>query len=332
MSTQPPMIVPPAVAVYSTALTDRFRGLDRRDGVLLRGPAGWGEFSPFWEYDDAESVPWLRAAVEAATRPFPDAVRSAVTVNVTVPAVDAARASEIVRDSACRTAKVKVAQPGQRLADDLDRVAAVREALGPQGSIRVDANGAWSLEDAARALPLLDRAAGGLQYAEQPCGRVSELAALRRRGSVPIAADESIRRASDPFAVKRAEAADVVVLKVQPLGGVHACLALAEELGLPVVVSSALESSVGIAAGVALAAALPGAGLASGLATVSLFRDDVADVPLLPEAGELPLGRVAPGAGPLGRVAAGPELTARWQERLERVAALAGIDLREALA
>ncbi|WP_342372973.1 o-succinylbenzoate synthase [Propioniciclava soli] len=315
------------IAVYSTALTLPFRGLTSRDGVLLRGPAGWGEFSPFWEYDDATCVPWLRAAVEAATQAFPDPLRDRVAVNVTVPAVDAATARGIVARSGCGTAKVKVAQAGQSLADDLDRVAAVRDALGPAGHLRVDANAAWSLDDAKRALPALDRAARGLQYAEQPVAAVADLARLRRAVGVPLAADESIRRAADPYEVKRLDAADVVVLKVQPLGGVRACLRLAHDIGIPVVVSSALESSVGIAAGVALAAALPGIGLASGLATVQLFATPVTSEPLLPTDGYLPIVRVTPDRIP----PADPALTARWHERLGRVARLAGIDLAAVL-
>ena len=315
------------IAVYATPLRDRFRDLDRRDGVLLRGPAGWGEFSPFWDYDDATCVPWLRAAVEAATEPFPAPVRDRVAVNATVPAVGPERAAEIVRASGCTTVKVKVAQAGQSLAEDLDRVAGVRDALGAAGHLRIDANAAWTLEDALAAVPALDRAAGGLQYAEQPVASVEDLARLRRAVNVPIAADESIRRASDPLAVKRAEAADVVVIKVQPLGGVRACLALVEELGLPMVVSSALESSVGIAAGVALAAALPGIEYASGLSTVAMFARDVSATPLLPQAGSLPVGRIAPDALP----PADADTVSRWLARLERVADLAGIDLDEVL-
>lgn len=314
------------IAVYSTGLRDRFRDLTRRDGVLLRGPAGWGEFSPFWDYTDAACVPWLRAAVEAATLPYPEPLRDRVAVNATVPAVSPGRAAEIVTASRCSTVKVKVAQAGQGLADDLDRVAAVRDALGV-GHIRVDANAAWSLSDALDALPALDRVAGGLQYAEQPVASVADLAQLRRRINVPVAADESIRRAGDPLAVKRAEAADIVVVKVQPLGGVRACLALTEELGLPVVVSSALESSVGIAAGVALAAALPDADFASGLSTASMFDRDVASAPLLAQRGSLPVGRVAPDA--LAPACDGA--VSRWLARLERVASLAGIDLDEVL-
>lgn len=317
------------IAVWSTPLKDRFRNIDVRDGVLLRGPAGWGEFSPFWDYDDAESVSWLRSAVEAATLPFPEPVRERVEVNVTVPAVGPERAHEIVAASGNTTAKVKVAQAGQSLSDDLNRVAAVRAALGTGGLIRIDANAGWSLQDALAALPALDRAAGGLEYAEQPCASVSELAALRRALDVPIAADESIRRASDPLAVKRAEAADVIVVKVQPLGGVRRAYELIGEVGLPAVVSSALDSSVGISAGVALAAALPGA-RAAGLGTVRMFRGDVCSSPLVPQDGHLPVGRVEPDA--LATVPAPPEVDAAWRARLERVARLAGIDLEEALS
>ena len=153
--------------------------------------------------------------------------------------------------------KVKVAEPGQSPAEDEARVEAVRDALGPSGRIRVDANGGWDVDAAVAAIGRLDRAAGGLEYVEQPCASVEDLAAVRRAVGVPIAADESIRRAADPYRVRDLEAADVAVLKVQPLGGVRACLRIAEDIGLPVVVSSALETSVGIAAGVALAAALP---------------------------------------------------------------------------
>ena len=179
--------------------------------------------------------------------------------------------------SGCGTAKVKVADVTSSLAEDQARLEAVRDALGPGGRIRVDANGAWDVDQALAALTVLERAAGGLEYVEQPCATVEELAAVRRRTSVLVAADESIRRAEDPYRVRELEAADIAVLKVQPLGGVRACLRIAEDIGLPTVVSSALETSVGLAAGVALAAALPELEYASGLATVGMLADDVAD-------------------------------------------------------
>jgi O-succinylbenzoate synthase len=282
----------PDLHVYSIPMRTRFRGITVREGVLVRGAAGWGEFSPFWDYDAAESATWWRAAREAADDGWPPAVRTHIPVNVTVPAVDAATAHRIVTASGgCRTAKVKVAEPGQTIAEEIERLEAVRDAIGPGGAIRIDANGLWDVDTALARLAVLDRAAGGLEYAEQPVPTVADLAAVRRATHVPIAADESIRRAEDPLAVVRAHAADIVVLKVQPLGGVRACLALAEQVGLPVVVSSALETSIGLAAGIALAAALPELPYACGLATAQLLTADVVAHPLLPVDGTIRVDR-----------------------------------------
>jgi o-succinylbenzoate synthase len=306
--------------VVSIPMRTRFRGIDVREAVLLEGPAGWGEFSPFWDYGIEECRAWWAAAQEAVTVGFPAPVRERIPVNVTVPAVDGARAAAIVAGSSgCRTAKVKVAEPGQSEADDVERLEAVRDALGPGGRIRIDANAGWDLDTAVARLPLLDRAAGGLEYAEQPCESVEDLAALRRKVDVPIAADESVRRADDPLRVARLAAADIVVLKAQPLGGVRRCLDLADQCGLPVVVSSALETSVGIAMGVALAAALPELPYACGLATVQLLTDDVSDDPLLPVDGALPVRSVVPGRGRLRRLAAAPDRVEAWRQRIEGV-------------
>ncbi|GAA4684040.1 o-succinylbenzoate synthase [Nocardioides nanhaiensis] len=305
--------------VLSIPMRTRFRGLEHREVALLEGPAGWGEWSPFLEYDAEVAAPWLACAREAAAGDWPDPVRTHVPVNVTVPACDPERAHAIVRAGGCTTAKVKVAEPGQVLADDEARLEAVRDALGPAGLVRVDANGGWSVDDAVRAVAVLDQAAGGLEYVEQPCASVEELAAVRRRIAVPVAADESIRRAEDPYRVRDLEAADIAVLKVQPLGGVRACLRIAEQIGLPVVVSSALETSVGIAAGVALAAALPELPHACGLATVQLLTDDVAVSPLLPVDGVLPVGAPVVDLAALSRLAAAPERVAHWEARLAQV-------------
>jgi O-succinylbenzoate synthase len=305
-----------ATRVYRIPLRTRFRGLDVRDGMLVRGPAGWGEFSPFWDYDAAESRRWWAAAREAAVDGWPPPLRASVPVNVTVPAVDAVRAHEIVASSGCATAKVKVAEAGQTPADDRARLEAVRDALGPGGAIRVDANGAWDVDTAAALLADLDRAVG-LEYAEQPCPTLPDLAALRRRVDVRIAVDEGVRRSGDPRRVDLREAADVVVLKVQPLGGVRAALEVAEAHGLPCVVSSALETSVGIAAGLALAAALPELPFACGLATVALLTEDVTSTPLLPVDGELPVARPEPDR--IDAVAADPVTAARWGARLAEV-------------
>jgi O-succinylbenzoate synthase len=308
--------------VWSLPLRTRFRGITVREGVLIEGPGGWGEWSPFLEYDARVAEPWLRCAEEAAAGDWPEPVRDQIPVNVTVPAVGPERAHEIVAGSGCRTAKVKVAEPGQRLADDLDRVAAVRAALGPDGKIRVDANGAWSVGDAMMSLRRLDRAAGGLEYVEQPCATVEELAVVRRGVDVPVAADESIRRADDPYRVRHLEAADLAVLKVQPLGGVRACLRIAEDIGMPVAVSSALETSVGIAAGVALAAALPDLPYACGLDTLRLLDGDVVADPFVTVDGMLQVRRPVVDAERLDAAAASPDRRAHWESRLAEVRAL----------
>ena len=308
--------------VFSIPMTTRFRGITVREGVLVEGSAGWGEWSPFTEYSPEVAEPWLRCAEEAAAGDWPERVRDSVPVNATVPVVPPEVAHDIVRRSGCATAKVKVADRGSVLADDLARVEAVRDALGPSGRLRVDANGAWSVDDAVAAIVALDRAAGGLEYVEQPCASVEELAACRRRVDVPLAADESIRRAPDPYRVRDLEAADVAVLKVQPLGGVRACLRIADDIGMPVVVSSALETSLGLAAGVALAAALPTLEHACGLATRALLTGDVASPDLVPVNGALPV--VVPTVVPslLDTYAATPERVTWWEDRLAAVRAV----------
>jgi o-succinylbenzoate synthase len=310
------------VRVFSIPMRVRFRGITVREGMLIRGDAGWGEWSPFLEYDSSESLPWLRCAEEAAAGDWPEPVRDRVPVNVTVPVLSPEAAHALVAGSGCGTAKVKVADVTSSLAEDQARLEAVRDALGPAGRIRVDANGAWNVDEALAALTVLERAAGGLEYVEQPCATVEELAAVRRRTSVLVAADESIRRAEDPYRVRDLEAADIAVLKVQPLGGVRACLRIAEDIGLPTVVSSALETSVGLAAGVALAAALPQLEYASGLATVGLLADDVADHRLAAVDGYVPVNRPVVAEEHLARVAAAPEREAHWRARLAEVRAL----------
>jgi O-succinylbenzoate synthase len=308
---------------FSIPLRTRFRGLTLREGALVEGEAGWGEFSPFLEYDAATSAPWLACAREAADVGWPEPVRWSVPVNVTVPACSPEKAQEIVLASAgCRTAKVKVAEAGQQPGEDEARLEAVRDALGPDGLVRIDVNGGWSVDEAVARIPVLERAAGGLEYVEQPVASVEDLAVVRRRVAVPIAADESIRRAVDPYRVRDLEAADIAVLKVQPLGGVRACLRIAEDIGLPVVVSSAVESSIGIAAGVALAAALPELPYACGLATVQLLTDDVVADPLLPVDGALPVRRPTVDAARLEQLAASPEREEHWRRRMAEVEAV----------
>ncbi len=305
--------------VYAIPLRNRFRGITVREGVLLRGPAGWGEFCPFADYDDRESAPWLAAAVEASQLGWPAPVRDRVEVNTTVPVVGADAAYEMVAASGCRTAKVKVADPRASIVEDCERVAAVRDALGPGGAIRVDANTAWDVDTAVKAIRELDRAAGGLEYVEQPCPSIDELAAVRRKVDVRIAADESIRRAEDPLRVAVANAADVAVIKVAPLGGVRRALEVAEAAGLPCVVSSAVETSVGLAAGLALAGALPELEFACGLGTMSLLTDDTTSHSLSPVDGYLPVLRQAPEPDRAAETAADEATAKAWLDRLRRV-------------
>ncbi|HVM35947.1 MAG TPA: o-succinylbenzoate synthase [Actinomycetota bacterium] len=279
---------------FRIPLRTRFRGVTERAGVLVSGPAGWGEFSPFPEYPPAVAARWLTAAREAAIDGFPVPVRNTIPVNTIVPAVSPEEAYDLVAAAGCTTAKVKVAE-----GDDEARVAAVRDALGRSGRIRIDANGAWDVDTAVRRIRALDRY--DLEYVEQPCRTLDELAAVRRRSDVPIAADESIRTAEDPVAVAVADAADIAVLKVQPLGGVRTCLRVAEACGLPVVVSSAVETSIGIAMGAALAAALPELPYACGLGTIPLLAGDVTDQPLVPVGGAIPVRAIVPSEALLDR-------------------------------
>jgi len=263
------------VVPFDIATRTRFRGISSRHGLLLHGAAGWSEFSPFDEYPPAAARRWLDAALEAATEPLPKALRRIIPVNVTVPAVGPDEAARLVSESAAQTVKVKVAEPGQGAGEDVERVAAVRSALGVDGAIRVDANAAWDVTSACARLPELEAAARGLEYVEQPCAGLDDVAEVRRRTGIRVAVDETLRlqRIDDPEVIRTA--CDVVILKAQPLGGVRPALALAARIGLPAVVSSALESSVGLAVGVRLAAALPELPYACGLDTARLLATDV---------------------------------------------------------
>lgn len=318
---------PDAVHVYAIPMTTRFRGITVREGVLLQGPMGWGEFCPFDDYDDAVSASWLATAIEASTLGWPEPIRDRIPVNCIVPAVGPDEASRITVGSGCRTAKVKVADHPRSLAEDIARLEAVRDALGPSGAVRCDANGVWDVDRATQVIPQLDRAAGGLEYVEQPCRTVEELAAVRRVVDVRIAADESIRRAEDPMRVAVAGAADVAVIKCTPLGGVRRSLQIAEAAGLPCVVSSALETSVGLAAQLALAGALPQLDFACGVDTLSLLTTDVvADGDSLrPVDGYLPVPRVPPAPDPAALESTrltDPQRAVWWIERLHRVRSL----------
>lgn len=308
--------------VASLPMRVKFRGVLEREVLLLEGPAGWAEFSPFVEYDDVESARWLASAVEAGWLGYPEGVREWIPVNATVPAVSAAEVPAVLAAfDGVHTVKVKVAEPGQTLRDDAARVGAVRHLL-PDARIRVDANGGWDAEQAVRALAMLS--VFGLEYAEQPVASVADMAAVRRAlaGSVLIAADESVRKATDPLAVARAGAADLLVVKAAPLGGVRQALEIVAEAGLPAVVSSALDSSVGIRAGLALAAALPQLPYACGLGTVSLMAGDVTANSLVAVSGGIAVRDVAADPDLLDRFAAPAERRDWWLDRLRRCHAL----------
>lgn len=295
--------------VVALPLRVRFRGITVREVALIDGPAGWGEFGAFVEYGPTEASAWLASAIEAAYRSAPAVTRDRIPINATVPAVDAARVPEVLaRFPGARTAKVKVAEPGQTMADDVARVEAVRAQVP---TVRVDANGAWSVAQAVAAA----RALGTLEYLEQPCATVEELAEVRRLVDVPVAADESIRKASDPLRVVRAGAADVAVLKVAPLGGVARLLDIAAQIDIPIVVSSALDTTVGIGRGLLAAAALPELRHACGLGTGGLFVEDVAE-PRVPVDGCLPVTPVTPDPARLAALAAPAERRQWWIDRV----------------
>jgi O-succinylbenzoate synthase len=307
------------VHVVALPLVTRFRGITVREAALWQGPAGWTEFSPFVEYGDDEAAHWLAAAYDFGGSEPPSSRPSAtfVRVNATIPAVSPDRVADLLASfPGCRTAKIKVAEPGQTLTDDLARVARVREVMGVDARLRVDANGGWSFGEARAAIEQLREF--GLEYVEQPCASVDELSDLRALDlGIPIAADESIRKASDPLLVRDRKAADVIVVKAAPLGGISRAIDLVEQVGLPAVVSSALETSVGLAMGAFLAAALPDT-YDAGLGTASLLAADITREPLITRNGSIDVRRVVPDHDLLRMHNAGTERTSWWVERITR--------------
>ena len=303
--------------VVALPMRVRFRGITVREVALIDGPFGWGEFGAFLEYEPPEAAHWLASAIESAYGTRPPALRDRIRINATVPAVPAVQVPEVLaRFPGCMTAKVKVAEPGQTLADDVARVNTVRELIP---TVRVDANGGWSVEQAIAAAAALT-ADGPLEYIEQPCATVAELAQVRGRIDVPVAADESIRKAADPLAVVRAGGADIAVLKVAPLGGMRALVDIAAQIGIPVVISSALDSAVGIAAGLVAAAALPRLDHACGLGTGRLFIEDVAEITAVD--GCLTVGDIVPDPARLSGLAVTAERRDWWIARVRACCAL----------
>ena len=261
--------------VIALPMKTKFRGITVREVALIKGPHGWGEFSPFLEYDDAESAPWLASAIEAATTPKPKLYRTSVAINGTIPALNEPADLKRVVDSFPGVSSFKV-KVGNDLAEDLARVNVIRN-LQPQAKIRIDVNGLWSVDQAEAFLS----AVGDIEYVEQPCATIEELRELKSRTSVKIVGDEVLRKAADPFAIDFTGAIDYLMLKVQPLGGIKRAHALAEHHNLPVVVSSALESAIGINYGLTLAASFEEMNFDCGLGTGSLLAADVAHLPIV---------------------------------------------------
>jgi O-succinylbenzoate synthase len=297
----------------------KFRGLTTREVLLFEGPNGWAEWSPFTEYEDEEASIWLKAAIEWAFGDIPQTHVKTIKVNATLPAVkDVHKALEPF--GKFEVVKIKVAEPGQTLQDDIDRIHQVREHY-PDARIRLDANGNWDIETAIKIAKIIYQENIPLEYLEQPVRTIAEMAELKlklQEFNIKIAADESVRKVSDPLAVAQANAADILVLKAAPLGGINNALAIAREAGLPVVVSSALETSVGISMGVHLAALL-NSEYASGLGTAALLAADVTNSPLIPTNGEIPIDRTVVNQILLDEVLASDQRNSWWFSRLQRL-------------
>lgn len=286
----------------------QFRRVDHREAVLIRGPSGWGEFSPFPDYPPGVTTRWLAAALELACGSLPSPGREQVPVNVTIPAVDPVTAQALVRESGAHTAKVKIGDPGDDWKADDERLTAVSEALGPGGRMRADVNASWDLDTATERLESLARF--DLEYVEQPVATVEEMAELRRRSPVPLAADEVVRQSPEPLRVLEEGAADVLILKVQPMGGINRVLELASRSSVPVVISSALETSVGMYGGLLAASLVRELPYACGLGTVALIEGDPTLDPLVARDGMLDVRRPEPDV----------ELLRRWRPGRDRSA------------
>ena len=294
-----------------------FRGISLREVALFRGEYGWGEFSPFLEYGYEESAPWLISAIEAATKPRPQLYRNSVKVNGTIPALNNPAEIERIVDSfpGVGTFKVKV---GENLPEDIARLAKVK-SLRPKAKLRIDVNGTWSVQEAVTNLRAIFENIGPLEYVEQPCKTVEELRDLKEqlKIDIKIAGDEVLRKAADPFAVDLGGAIDIVMLKVQPLGGISRAQALAQHHKLPVVVSSALESAVGIHYGLQLAASLPEMNFDCGLGTGSLLGADVAELPIVN--GEIEITEIEP---EFNGYEVAPDRYEWWKNRVMKTAEL----------
>jgi o-succinylbenzoate synthase len=271
-----------SLRVLALPMRTTFRSLDIRETALFKGENGWGEFAPFVEYSDQESLQWLESAIEAADKALSPALRESIPINATVPASnDEAEIEQILSwYPGVDTAKIKV---GTGIKEDLARIAAVRKHL-PKAKIRIDVNGSWSVKEALSNIIAIYEVTGDLlEYVEQPVASLDELKQLKEGMSVDvkIAGDEVLRKAKDPFAISLDGEIDILMLKVSPLGGIKRAMDLASHHKLPVVISSALESAIGISYGLALAARVPSLDYACGLGTSALFNQDISDIPIV---------------------------------------------------
>ena len=323
-----PLFEKPAVAdllagarVISVPMRVRFRGITHREAMIFEGPHGFTEWSPFLEYDDQEAATWLRAAIEFGYLPLPELRTHSIFVNATLAAVAPGEVEkQLEAFGEFRTVKIKVAEPGQSLEDDLARIRRVHE-LRPNVALRIDANGGYEVTTAIELAKQLAIESIDLQYFEQPVKTVAELVEVRNRLArigMKVAADESVRKANDPLAVALAGAADVLVIKAQPLGGIDSALQITNQAKLPVTVSSALETSIGISMGLHLAAAVEVESFDAGLATVALLSDDVCDEPFVAKNSKLEVKRAMPSESKMASLAADSERTHWWRERLKR--------------
>jgi len=294
-----------SLRVIALPMKTNFRGISVREVALIKGSHGWGEFSPFLEYDDTEAAPWLASAIEAATTPKPQLYRSSVAINGTIPALNDPEALKAIVNSfpGVNTFKIKV---GNNLVEDLARVNVIRQ-LRPNAKVRIDVNGLWSVAQAEEFLSSV----GEVEYVEQPCATLEELRELKARTSVKIVGDEILRKASNPFEIDLSGAIDFLMLKVQPLGGIKRAHALAEHHKLPIVVSSALESAVGINYGLMLAASFEKMNFDCGLGTGSLLAADVAHLPIVD--GKIEISEFEP---QLDGLDVAPERFEWWKNRI----------------
>lgn len=305
-----------SLRVVQLPMRTKFRGITTREVALFEGPTGWGEFSPFLEYGYAESANWLKSGIEAATtRDFPK-FRDSIRINGTIPATDSIKEIETLI-SLYQGAEVFKVKVGTDLKSDLERVKQVKR-LAPNAKLRIDVNGSWGVDEAIFNIRTIYGEIGELEYVEQPVAELNDLKRLKEnlRVDVKIAGDEVIRKAKDPFATNLDGAVDVLMLKVAPLGGIKRSLEISAHHNLPIVVSSALESAIGISHGLRLAAALPELDYACGLATGSLLTSDFATHEV--RDGAISLSAPTPDLDALARLAAPKERLEWWRERVKR--------------